>query len=176
MLCAVRKLIHKLLRLRKLDSVFKLLVSFRIGTLAKENIFSYASCKKHSLLCDISKLVIKGVKLVVFYVYAVHEDFTLCCVIKSWYKAYKRCLAASCCTDYGKGLTLVYLKAYVAQLVLRGMRISERNIFELNSALLSSLADASLFYVHVTLKHFVDTLCRYLSRRQHHEYHNEHHK
>ena len=105
------------------------------------------------------KLVIKCVKLVVFYVYAVHKDFALCCVIKSWYKAYKRCLAASCCTDYGKCLTLVYLETYVAQLVLRGMRISERNVFKFHSALLSSLADASLFYVHVTLKHFVDTLC-----------------
>ena len=125
MLCAVRKLIHKLLRLRKLDSVFKLLVSFRSGTLAEKYVFSYTACKKHSLLRDISKLVIKGVELIVFYVYAVHKDFAVCCVIKSWYKAYKRCLAASCRTDYGKGLTLVYLKAYVAQLVLRGMRISE---------------------------------------------------
>ena len=108
---------------------------------------------------DISKLVIKGVELIVFYVYAVHKDFALCCVIKSWYKAYKRCLAASCCTDYGKGLTLFYLETYVAQLVLRGMRISERNVFKFHSTLLSSLADAALFYVHVTLKHFVDTLC-----------------
>ena len=118
MLCAVRKLIHKLLRLRKLDSVFKLLVTFRSGTFAEKYVFSYASCKKHSLLRYIAKLVIKGIELVVFYVYSVHEDFALCCVIKSRNKAYKRCLAASCCTDYGKGLTLVYLKAYVAQLVL----------------------------------------------------------
>ena len=173
---AVGELVDKLLRLRKLDGLRKALIVRRRFALAKVDIVADAAGEEHRLLRHVAELVVECVERVVPDVHAIDKHLALRRIVKARDQAHKCRLAAARRADDGKRLAPVHTEADVRKLILRSVRIAERNVFELHCAVLFAFAHAALADIRLALEHLVDTLGRDLRLRQQHEDHHEHHK